>query len=170
MRVPQPWLLQGRGVRFRSRLLCSARFLMPKRLKRCYGSGHLHFITCSCYRRLPLLGRTRSRTVFVKILGEVRECHGFALVGYVVMPEHIHLLISEPTKGTHQPLCKCSGSESREHSAGKRAGERRPHNSLSISLRATAFCRNSGSAGFMISTCGAKRKESNNWNICTSTR
>ncbi len=73
---------------------------MPKGLKRYYGSRHLHFITCSCYRRLPLLGSARSRSVFVKILGDVRDRYGFALVGYVVMPEHVHLLISEPAKGT----------------------------------------------------------------------
>jgi putative transposase len=30
----------------------------------------------------------------------VRDRYGFSLVGYVVMPEHIHLLISEPGKGT----------------------------------------------------------------------
>jgi putative transposase len=73
---------------------------MPTGLTRRYGQGHLHFITCSCYRRLPLLGSVRSRNLFVQILGEVRDRYGFALVGYVVMPEHIHLLISEPAKGT----------------------------------------------------------------------
>jgi hypothetical protein len=26
---------------------------MPKGLKRYYGRGHLHFLTFSCYRRLP---------------------------------------------------------------------------------------------------------------------
>jgi putative transposase len=73
---------------------------MPKGLTRRYGQGHLHFITCSCYRRLPLLGSVRSRNILVQILGEVRDRYGFALVGYVVMPEHIHLLISEPAKAT----------------------------------------------------------------------
>jgi putative transposase len=73
---------------------------MPKQLKRWYGEGHLHFITCSCYRRLPLFAAVRSKNVFVKILGEVRDRYGFLLAGYVVMPEHIHLLISEPAKGT----------------------------------------------------------------------
>ena len=73
---------------------------MPKGLTRRYGHGHLHFLTCNCYRRLPLLGFVRSRNLFVKILSEVRDRYGFALVGYVVMPEHIHLLISEPAKGT----------------------------------------------------------------------
>jgi len=29
---------------------------MKNRLERRYGMGHLHFITCSCYRRRPLLG------------------------------------------------------------------------------------------------------------------
>ena len=42
----------------------------------------------------------RSRNRFVKILDEVRRRHGFDLVGYVVMPEHVHLLISEPPKGS----------------------------------------------------------------------
>jgi putative transposase len=73
---------------------------MPKGLKRYYGQQHLHFITCSCYRRLPLLRSERARNTFAKILGQVRQRHGFALVGYVVMPEHIHLLIGEPARGT----------------------------------------------------------------------
>ena len=38
--------------------------------------------------------------IFVKILREVRDGYGFSLAGYVVMPEHIHLLVSEPAKGT----------------------------------------------------------------------
>ena len=73
---------------------------MPKGLKRYYGQRHLHFITCSCYRRLPLLRSARARNTFARILGQVRQRYGFALVGYVVMPEHIHLLIGEPARGT----------------------------------------------------------------------
>ena len=73
---------------------------MPKRLKRYYGAGHLHFVTCSCYQRKPLLGRAGARNLFVHILGEVRERYRFSLVGYVVMPDHIHLLMSEPEVGT----------------------------------------------------------------------
>jgi len=73
---------------------------MPEGLERRYGQGHLHFITWSCYRRFPLLSSAGSRDLFVQILGEVRDRYGFALVGYVVMPEHIHLLISEPKTGT----------------------------------------------------------------------
>ena len=73
---------------------------MPKNLKRYYGLQHLHFITCSCYRRRPLLGSIRARNMFVKVLGEVRDRYQFELVGYVVMPEHSHLLVSESARGT----------------------------------------------------------------------
>jgi putative transposase len=73
---------------------------MPKRLKRYYGYGHLHFLTFSCYRRLPLLGKPDERTEFVRALGKIRQRHGFPLVGYVVMPEHVHLLIGETPRVT----------------------------------------------------------------------
>ena len=65
-----------------------------------YGHGHLHFITFSCYRRLPLLRSVRAKNAFVAILADVRTRFGFSLVGFVVMPEHVHLLISEPSQGT----------------------------------------------------------------------
>jgi putative transposase len=73
---------------------------MANKLSRHYGRGHLHFITFTCYRRLPLLRSVRARNIFAQILGEVRDRYGLSLVGYVVMPEHIHLLIGEPAKAT----------------------------------------------------------------------
>lgn len=73
---------------------------MPDGLQRRYGLDQLHFITCSCYHRLPLLGTSDSRNVFVKVLAEARQRYGFALTGYVVMPEHVHLLVGEPARGT----------------------------------------------------------------------
>jgi len=73
---------------------------MPWGLKRYYGAGHLHFITCSCYRRLPLLKTPRRRDLFLNLLEQARQRYGFVVVGYVVMPEHFHVLIGEPEKGT----------------------------------------------------------------------
>ena len=73
---------------------------MRNPLNRYYGQGDLHFVTFSCYRRRPLLGTARSRDCFVKILDRVRSKRNFLLLGFVVMPEHVHLLLSEPDKGT----------------------------------------------------------------------
>ena len=68
---------------------------MPSRLKRYYTGRDLHFITCSCYRRSQL-GTARRRELFVRILEQTRQRYQLVVVGYVVMPEHFHLLVSEP--------------------------------------------------------------------------
>jgi putative transposase len=77
---------------------------MTKGLKRYYGQNHLHFVTFSCYQRLPLLSSACSRNLFVETLGKIRDRYEFALVGFVVMPEHVHLLIGEPKRGTPSAL------------------------------------------------------------------
>jgi len=73
---------------------------MPSGLHRYYGARDAHFITCSCYRRLRLLDTPRRRDLLLEILEQVRKRYGFVVIGYVVMPEHFHLLIDEPEKGT----------------------------------------------------------------------
>ena len=78
---------------------------MSPRLQRFYGAHPLHFITCSCFRRRPLLRGARQRDTFLRILYQVRQRYrfvvvGYVVVGYVVMPEHIHLLLGEPEVGT----------------------------------------------------------------------
>jgi putative transposase len=72
---------------------------MPTGLKRYYGTGELHYITCSCYHRKRWLDTAQRRDLFLDILEEVRKQHRFVVVGYVVMPEHFHLLMSEPQVG-----------------------------------------------------------------------
>jgi putative transposase len=71
---------------------------VPSGLRRYYGNGHLHFITASCYHREPLLESSDRRDLFLEVLEQVRRRYQFVVVGYVVMPEHFHLLISEPEK------------------------------------------------------------------------
>src|SRR6202142_3840414 len=69
---------------------------MPAGLRRYYGTGDLHFITCSCYQRQAGLATARRRDLFLSVLERMRKRYQFVVVGYVVMPEHFHLLISEP--------------------------------------------------------------------------
>ena len=69
---------------------------MPSRLKRYQTEGNYHFLTFSCYRRLPFLKDNHSRKVFLDTLEAVRRRHQFSLFGYILMPEHVHLLLSEP--------------------------------------------------------------------------
>jgi len=71
---------------------------MPWSLKRYQQTGHLHFITFSCYQRAALLNTQTACEVFEQTLERVRKWYGLFVTGYVVMPEHVHLLISEPER------------------------------------------------------------------------
>jgi putative transposase len=73
---------------------------MPRHPTRYYGSGDLHFITAGCYRRRPLLATPARRDLFLDELEQMRRRYRFAVLGYVVMPEHFHLLVSEPQRMT----------------------------------------------------------------------
>jgi putative transposase len=71
---------------------------MPWGLKRYQDTGDLHFITFSCYQRQSFLSTPKARPVFEETLEDVRRWYGLYVKGYVVMPEHVHLLVSEPER------------------------------------------------------------------------
>jgi putative transposase len=75
-------------------------------LHRYYGSNDLHFITCSCYQRQPVLSSAQRRDLLLDTLEETRQRYRFVLVGFVVMPEHLHLLITEPETGDPSVVMK----------------------------------------------------------------
>ncbi len=69
---------------------------MPYGLKRYQKSEAIHFITFSCYHRLPYLNTPDSKTTVEAILEQTRDRHSACIYAYVLMPEHVHLLINEP--------------------------------------------------------------------------
>ena len=71
---------------------------MPWGLQRIQQAKRLHFITFSCHHRDPLLADPHACDVFEQTLERVRQWYGFFVCGYVIMPEHVHLLISEPER------------------------------------------------------------------------
>ena len=78
---------------------------MPLGLKRYQTLGHDHFVTFSCYNREPYLTTASSKNTFLDSLELTRKRYNFEVLGYVVMPEHVHLLLSEP-KYHEIPLSK----------------------------------------------------------------
>ena len=73
---------------------------MPYGLKRFQQSAQSHFVTFSCYQRLPRFQNDRVRDTFLASLERTRRSYRFRVYGYVVMPEHVHLLVSEPEEKT----------------------------------------------------------------------
>jgi putative transposase len=72
---------------------------MPWGLKRFQECGQLHYITFSCYRRMPNLGTPKRRRIVEESLERVRIDYRMLIIAYVIMPEHVHLLVSEPEQG-----------------------------------------------------------------------
>jgi len=71
---------------------------MTKGLVRYQQCGCFHFLTFSCYRRQALLTRDGAYDLFERELEAVRRRYGFVVAGYVLMPEHVHLLVGEPRR------------------------------------------------------------------------
>jgi REP element-mobilizing transposase RayT len=72
--------------------------VVPWGLRRYQNTQQLHFVTFSCYRRLRYLDTIKAKRLFELALEEVRRHYGMLVFGYVVMPEHVHLLLSEPER------------------------------------------------------------------------
>lgn len=73
---------------------------MPSGLRRYHHSGQSHFLTFSCYRREPRFRSPSACDLFLPCLENMRVKFGAYIYGYVVMPEHVHLLMSEPERLT----------------------------------------------------------------------
>jgi putative transposase len=92
---------------------------MVEGLERRQEEGDMHFVTFSCYHRLGYLGTPAARDLFEDALGRMSYCYKFEVVGYVVMPEHVHLLKSEPGEGL-----LAVGLQALKLSVAKRGGQR----------------------------------------------
>jgi putative transposase len=66
------------------------------RLQHFDNEGTARFVTFGCYRNLPFLTDGFAKRLFIEELNRCRAKHGFRLHGYVIMPEHVHLVLHPP--------------------------------------------------------------------------
>jgi REP element-mobilizing transposase RayT len=109
---------------------------MPSGLRRFQQSRQLHFITFSCYRRQAKLAPQSASIVFENSLEQTRRAYGFGVLGYVVMPEHVHLLIGEPVTAS-----LATALQALKQSVARRLALRQPEPS---GKRATTACFKNG--------------------------
>jgi len=64
-----------------------------KRCKRWDIPWNAHCLTFSCFQRRPFLGGRRAPVWFLESLDAARTKCPFDLWGYVIMPEHVHLIV-----------------------------------------------------------------------------
>ena len=66
------------------------------RLRHYDNLGTARFVTFSCYRRYPLLNEDTAALLFLIELGAIRTEHNIRILGYVLMPDHVHLVLYPP--------------------------------------------------------------------------
>jgi putative transposase len=71
-----------------------------KRFQQAHDAHFLTFLTVSCYKLRRNFDNIEPRRTFELTLERVREQYQICGYGYVVMPEHVHMLLSEPDRGT----------------------------------------------------------------------
>ena len=77
---------------------------MPKFLKRYDEPGHAHFWTISCYRRLTFFWHDDMKHIVVDAFRILQSRLDVCLIAYVIMPEHLHLIVFPHAKGDDQPI------------------------------------------------------------------
>ena len=71
---------------------------MLRLLERFQHSRQLHYVTFTCHHRAANLSSPAAGHLVEQTLERVRRWYGFWLNAYVVMPEHVHILMSEPER------------------------------------------------------------------------
>ncbi len=71
-------------------------FFVPHGLHRFQPSRQTHFVTFTCYHLRPGFDTSAPRDLFVEVLESTRRRFALRVYRFVVMPEHIHILLSEP--------------------------------------------------------------------------
>ena len=100
---------------------------MAKKLIRFNTPGSAHGLSFTCYRNRRFLSSDRTRLYFAEALQGAGIKHNFDLWAYVVMPEHVHLVIfpgseiysiSAILKSIKQPVARRAINYLRKHESG----------------------------------------------------
>ena len=82
-----------------------------------------HYITSVTFNRVPVFRSDRACEIFVGQLGEVREKFPYKLIGYVVMPDHFHLIVNLKDDDESKFLLRLRGLSARKIIAWLKVGK-----------------------------------------------
>jgi REP element-mobilizing transposase RayT len=72
-----------------------------------------HYVTLVTYNRVPIFRSENACEIFVDVLREVRERYPYKLVGYVIMPDHVHSIINNRSGSISDWLRRVRGNSAR---------------------------------------------------------
>ena len=74
--------------------------MQPRKTRKSFDEpGHAHLLTFTCYKHRPFFADDATCRLFLEILDAARNRHGFEVWAYVIMPEHVHLLVFSGRSG-----------------------------------------------------------------------
>lgn len=73
-----------------------------------------HYVTLVTYKRVPVFRSDRACEILVRTLDEVRQRYPYKLVGYVIMPDHVHAIVNRSVDTISEWLRRVRGNSARE--------------------------------------------------------
>jgi putative transposase len=56
--------------------------------------NNIHYVTTVTYDRIPIFKNDYACEIFISVLDDLRQIHKLKVIGYVIMPDHVHLLLN----------------------------------------------------------------------------
>ena len=106
--------------------------------------GEAHELTFSCFRQRKFLSKDRTREYFIQAVRDARKTHGFHLWAYVIMPEHVHILVFPPQEKYDMSAIQKSIKQS-------------------VSRKALSYLRRKNPAGLKLLETGQKKSPYSFW-------
>jgi len=73
-----------------------------------------HYVTLVTHNRVPVFRGDTTCQMFVDVLAEVREKFPYKLIGYVLMPDHVHAIINDKKANISKWLHRVRGNSARK--------------------------------------------------------
>jgi REP element-mobilizing transposase RayT len=73
-----------------------------------------HYVTLVTHNRVPVFRSDEACQVFVDVLAEVRERFPYKLIGYVLMPDHVHAIVNNSKSTISEWLHRERGNSARK--------------------------------------------------------
>jgi len=73
-----------------------------------------HYVTLVSYNRVPIFRSEKACEIFVNVLRETREKYPYKLIGYVIMPDHVHAIINKRSGTISDWLRRVRGNSARK--------------------------------------------------------
>src|SRR5438270_4224421 len=73
-----------------------------------------HYLTLVTYNRVPIFQSERACEIFVDALRETRERFPYKLIGYVLMPDHVHAIVNNRNSTISEWLHRVRGNSARK--------------------------------------------------------